>query len=218
MIHGDLLQGAARHVGEDGLRGILDDGHPAAVVDGGKSGRAVAQEARQHDPDDPRAVGERRGPEERIGRRPVPVLPGSVDDSDPSVLDDQVPVGRGDEDPTEPDRISVAGMIGSKRSGGREDLRHEARPLRRNVKDDEDRGRKIRRKAGDEFAQGLNPSRGSADDDDVVPRLRIGHRLDSGPFVEVRSLGTVLLRRSGIFLSGHAPSGCKERAGVVRRR
>ena len=66
MVYGDLLNGAARHPGIQGLIRVLNEGDAAAHFYRFQSRRAVAERPGQNHADDAGTVGERRASESGI--------------------------------------------------------------------------------------------------------------------------------------------------------
>ena len=81
--------------------------------------------------------------------------------------DEQVIVGRRDNDVARTEILAVHRARRGERTGSRQDLMEHAGRLRPGVKHDADRCRKIRRQSGDERFQRVDTARRCADDDNM---------------------------------------------------
>ncbi len=82
MIGSERRQGIARHVRINRLFGILHDNQAATVLDVSQTGDTIVQLAGEQNAHYARAVHLRSRTEQRVDRRPVPVLFGAMDQAD----------------------------------------------------------------------------------------------------------------------------------------
>src|SRR5205807_9791060 len=105
----------AGHPGVQRLRRVLDEREAAGGLDRDESAHAVVARARQHDPDDARAVPSRRADEQRVDGRAGMVLPWAAAEPQTSVLDEEMLVARSEPDRSGLQRVTVARLVDRKR-------------------------------------------------------------------------------------------------------
>jgi hypothetical protein len=172
VIDVHVLDRADRHAGEQRLVGVLHDGGAALLLDRQQPGRAVVEHAREHYANHAPPVVDGGRSEHWVQRRAVPVLLRPADDAYHAVFEQQVVVGRRDEDAPRFDPVPVARVLGRQVAGAREDLRQEARRRRRRV-DRHEYGRgQVGGQSGNQLDQRLDAPGAAADHDNVMR----GHR------------------------------------------
>lgn len=159
---------------------VLDQDQPATLRDGDGPSHAVVQGAREDRADDPGTVRLGGAAEQHIDRRPVTVLPGTSGGDDPTPPDDEVLVGRRDQDPPGSQRGRGPGERDREGACPGQDGGQRAGPARRQVQHDEHRGREVDRQGPDQGGEALDPTRRRPDDDQVamarISRGRVGLR------------------------------------------
>jgi hypothetical protein len=93
MVRLDMVERAARHARNRGIRRILDHGQAAASLDRPEPGRAVAERTRQHHADDPSAERGRCRAEERVDFGARQVLARASPQQDVAVMQQQMETG-----------------------------------------------------------------------------------------------------------------------------
>src|SRR5881227_855569 len=78
IMRSGIAESATRHLGRGSLVWILNNGSPAALLDGKKAHRAVLEGPAENDANHARAVNPGGSPEQRIDGGPVAVLPGTA--------------------------------------------------------------------------------------------------------------------------------------------
>jgi hypothetical protein len=173
--------GRARgHARVEGVLRILDQCRTANGSDRREPTRAVVERAGEDDTD--RARPERGGGrrEEAVDGRSIAVLAWAGAEADALAGQLEVAVRRPDEDRPVFELLAVDGMPRRQWSCARQDLWKGARPLGREVENDQDSGRKALRESAHQPRERLDPARRRADHDHVSAgrhRLSYGHWL-----------------------------------------
>ena len=170
VIDLDVPQRRFRHSRAESVGRILHDRQTACDLDRDQSRGSVVERAGQNHADDARAVGPRRAAEERIDRRPMPVLGRSANDTDASGLDHQVTIRRRDVDVAVLDPFAVLGMGRRQRTRAGKNHRQQAGRLCRDVQNDEHRSGQVLRKVSREPGESFDASSRGSDHDHVPVR------------------------------------------------
>jgi hypothetical protein len=168
MIDRYPLHGIGRHVSEERVLRPLDYCQPSALLDDPQAVGAVIKRARQEDPDHSRTIAASRGPEERINGGAMSVLHGTARKLNPVASDQEMSLRAGDVGVPRTDPLTVDGVSGWEAAERAQDPGKHAETVGRKVMDNEDGGREVRWQVRNHPRQGLEPTRGESDDDDVM--------------------------------------------------
>ena len=172
VVHVHMRQCAFGHRRPRSLARLLDHGHTAGALDFAQAGRAVVEEATEHDADRSRPVHQRGAAKQRIDRRTHAMLAGATGHAHAAVLDRQVKAGRSHVDVAAPDCRPVLRVDDREAAGALENRRQRAAGSCRQMQDDEYRGAELGGKPLDHTLQEPDATGRGAYDDDV----EFGHR------------------------------------------
>ena len=145
VVHGHGGQGIFGHRGYFGFGGFLHDGNATPAFDGPQAGRAVVQAAGQDHPDNPRAIDVGGGTKQRVDGGPKPVFFRPPGNPHEAILEQQVPVGRRYVNAVRGNYLVINGIGGQYGFLLVDDLRQDARDVRRHVPDDKNGGVQVAR-------------------------------------------------------------------------
>ena len=183
---------------------ILGDRDAARLLDRREPRGPVVERSGQHDADRARPERSRGRSKQRIDRGPHAVLRRAVQEADAIVLERHVLVRRRHVDAAVEEAFPVSGMPRRQAPGPAEDVRQNAAAAGE-MQHHQERGPQVRREARDDRADGFDPSRRRADDDDVVR----GHvNFSAFPVPGTALAGTAKL--SHVVCHGYVPAISKE--------
>src|SRR5262249_18749613 len=122
------------------------------------------------DPDNARSESPGGRAEQRINRRPAPVLLGTADDADPFLFEQHMAIRRRDINAAALNLGPILGRANHQTGGALPNLRQKAGRLRGDVLHDKDRRLQVAGKRPKESLQCPPPPRRGADHNDVVAR------------------------------------------------
>ena len=182
VVDRHVLERAPRHLGHRCLARILDQRQPTPRLDRKQTGGAAVEVPGQDHANDPRTVGDRGGPEERIDRRAKPVLLGPANHLHESRAQQQVVVRRRDVDSARHDRFAMDRQTRGQRPPAGEHLGELALGSGVGVQRREHGGRQLGRQARHEGQQRLRAAFRAAHHDDVAASATSQTVAQPGPF------------------------------------